>query len=150
MIKKGGTYAAIIGSSPLELGVMREESIGNYDLTMPYELKQHGKRQTWIFELSSQSEDDSYEQFMERIKSNSVNIEDEGLKVSYTSKGDKLSVLFKKKVLVNDQSIATEYKRFDSAYSVTERKSDEIVIACNKHKLILNLNKNIRKEEFEG
>jgi len=146
--KKGETYAAIIGASKLELGQLRDEKIGNYELTKPYELKQYGDRQYWIFELSSMSEDGSFEHFIERVKSNVTKFENNGKKVTYSSKGEEVTVVFKEKVMVNGQEINTEYKRFDSAYSVTDRKAEEIKIECGGAALTLNQNKLIRKEEF--
>ena len=51
--------------------------------------------------------------------------------------------------MVNGQKINTEYKRFDSAYSVTDRKAEEIKIECGGAVLTLNQNKLIRKEEIK-
>lgn len=146
--RKGETFAAVIGASKLALGPMREENLGNFDLKQPYSLRQYGKVQCWIFELSSQTEDGTFEGFMERIKSNAVNFEQKEKSIAYTSRGDEVAVEYKKKVMVNGSEINTEYKRFDSEYSVTERKAEEIVIKCGGAKLTLNKSKLIRKEEF--
>ena len=147
--RKGETFAAVIGASKLELGPMRDESIGNFDLKQPYSLRQYGKLQCWIFELSSQTEDGTFEKFMERIKSNTLKFVQKVKSVTYTSRGEEVTVVFKDKVMVNGQELNTEYKRFDSAYSVTDRKAEEIKIECGGAALTLNQNKLIRKEEFE-
>ncbi len=147
--RKGEAYAAITGASNIELGPMRDEKIGNYGLTQPYELKQSGDHQYWIFELSSLTEDTSFVKFVERIKANSVKFEQSGKKVTYASKGDEVTVIYKEKVIVNGLNVSTEYKRFDSAYSVTDRKAEEMVITCGGAKLTLNKKKNIRKEEID-
>jgi len=131
------------------LGPMRDESIGNFDLKQPYSLRQYGKLQCWIFELSSQTEDGTYENFIERIKSNTLKFEQKGKSVTYTSSGEEVTVVFKEKVMVNGKELNTEYRRFDSAYSVTDRKAEEIKIECGGAALTLNQNKLIRKEEFE-
>ena len=145
--KKGETYAAVTGASTLELAPMREEKFGNYGLKQPYELKQSGAHQAWIFELSSKSDDSSFERFMERIKSNPIRLDEEGKKLSYNSKGDQITIVYKEKVMVNGQEIKTEFKRFDSAYSVTDRKAGEIKIVCNGAHLTLNMSELIRKED---
>lgn len=142
--KKGEAYAAIIGASTLEMGPMRDEKLGNFELTQPYELKQYGDHQYWIFELSSLSEDGSFENFIQRIKSNRVKFDNEGKKVAYSTKGDEITVIYKEKVMVNGKAINTEYKRFDSKYAVTQRKAEEIKIECDGAKLTLNQKKLIR------
>lgn len=146
--RKGDSFAAVIGVSKLELGPMRDESIGNFDLKQPYSLRQYGKVQCWVIELSSQTEEGTFERFVERIKSNTVKFEQKEKSVTYTSRGDEIAVAYKKKVMVNASEINTEYKRFDSAYSVTERKAEEIIIHCEGAKLTLNKNKLIHQEEF--
>lgn len=147
---KGGTFAAVIGASNLEMGPMRDESIGNFGLEQPYSLRQYGKVQYWIFELSCAAEDGSFEQFVERVKSNRIVFTQEAKKVAYTSRGEEIAVAYKQQVTVNGRAVDTEYKRFDSAYSVTERKAEEIVIACGGAKLTLNFNRLLRKEETAG
>ncbi|MEI6578405.1 MAG: hypothetical protein WCN92_02945 [Eubacteriales bacterium] len=146
--KKGETYAAIIGASKLEFGQLRDEKTGNYNLTQPYELKQYGKRQFWVFELSSKDEDGSFEKFIERVKSNALSFDADAQKLSYSSNGDKIFLTYKEKAAVNGQIINTEYKRFDSVYSATDRKAEEIRIVCGGATLTLNQNKLIRKEEL--
>lgn len=147
--RKGDTYAAVIGSGDLTFGAMRENKIGNYDLTKPYELRQYGSKQFWIFELSSLSEDGSFENFIKRVKSNPVKFENEGNNLSYETRGDKITVLYKQKAVVNGQDANTSYRRFDSAYSVTERKAEEITLSCGGAKLTLNPGKLIRREDFD-
>lgn len=147
--RKGETYAAVIGASDLEMGPMRDESIGNYGLKQPYELKQYGKVQCWVFELSSLSGDGGFDKFVERVKANAFVFDETRKTAAYTSRGEEVAVMYKEKVMVNGQEINTEYKRFDSAYSVTERKADEIVIACGGAKLTLNLGQMLRKEDPE-
>ena len=145
--RKGETFAAVIGASKLELGPMRDESIGNFGLNQRYSLRQYGKFQCWIIELSSLSEDKSFESFVERIKSNTIVFEQKDKSVAYISRGDEVTVAYKQRVMVNNKEVNTEYKRFDSAYSVTDRKAEEIIVTCGGAILTLNLKNQIRREE---
>ncbi len=147
--RKGDTYAAVIASGDLTFGSMRGKELGNYDLTKPYELRQYGSKQFWIFELSSLSEDGSFENFIKRVKSNPVKFENEGKNLSYETRGDKITVIYKQKAVVNGQDANTSYRRFDSAYSVTERKAEEITLSCGGANLTLNPGKLIRREDFD-
>ncbi len=132
--RKGDTYVAFIGKNELKY---REGS--DFDLIQP------GKDSYWIFEASTQEKEKSFKAFVERIMSNPVVYTHRRL--TYSSDGEALSVTYQGESLINDETLVTEYARFDSPYSMTERKPETITITHEGKQLSLDFYKEVRKIE---
>ena len=109
-----------------------------FDLTLT-----GGEYHTYVTELSD-TDKESFEQFVKRIKSNKIHIQDGT--INYISKGVELYADYDKNFTVNGESQPLEYKRFESAYSVTPRNPDKITIKYQDKKLVLDYKNNIREE----
>jgi hypothetical protein len=105
-------------------------------------VRQGGEFHTYVTELSD-TDTESFEEFKERITKNTANFNDGT--VEYKSKGRTYSVGYEKTFLINGEKQPLEYERFDSRYSLAQRKADTITIQYGNEKLILDL-KNIRRE----
>ncbi|MGL1893002.1 MAG: hypothetical protein OCD02_15315 [Spirochaetaceae bacterium] len=104
----------------------------------PSDILQHGKVTYWICELSNSVE--TFEEFMLRIKS--IDIKFNNLKLSYKD----LELTWKGDFKVNNKVIDTNYNRVESIYGNSKRCDQDIEIAFNGKKLLLNFNKNNRVE----
>ena len=98
-----------------------------FDLTLT-----GGEYHTYVTELSD-TDKESFEQFVKRIKSNKIHIQDGT--INYISKGVELYADYDKNFTVNGESQPLEYKRFESAYSVTPRNPDKITISIKTKSL---------------
>jgi hypothetical protein len=103
------TYAALIGKNTL---AFKE---GTND-----DLIQQGRNTFWIFEAGSQSADNSFEDFIERVKSNKVSFTDNHL--SYSSNEKELSLRFQGDFSIDGELQNLDYPRFDSPYIKAERE----------------------------
>jgi len=92
------------------------------------DLIQDGAVTYWICELATKDDYATLEEFAEYIQSNTVDFDDETLHLSYTSGGKNMELTFGGEFLINSQIIDTDYSRYDSPYSDTERKPDTITI----------------------
>ena len=113
-----------------------------YDL-----IYQGGDSHAWVSELSSIAQDGSFNNFVERILSNSYSFENNN--VLYTSNNKNFDVLYDSYFKLQGQEVNTEYQRFESAYvknNATIRKADVIEFAFNGKSLTLNYNE--KKREF--
>lgn len=108
------------------------------------DLLQDGRDAFWIFEISTEAQEGTFERFMDRIRSNAVHYA--GKALSYTSDGHTLEVTFGQDFKVDGQVIDTEYPRFDSPYSQTPRKPDTITLEHQGKKLFLDFYKGVREE----
>jgi hypothetical protein len=111
------------------------------------ELIQEGRFTTWVTELSS-IDQESYEDFKTRIKTNRREITDN--KVFYCSKGNDYLLKYKKAFFINKKPVNTKYKRFETPYIESERYQQELVCKFKNQKIIWNLDKMIRKEGKNG
>lgn len=104
-----------------------------------------GTEHAWITELSDIETDESFEKFIERMLANTAEFTQS--KLFYESSQKQYEVSYDEYFKVNGEQVELEYQRFDSAYSKTAREAQEIVIACNGNKLILNYQQGKRVEE---
>lgn len=109
-----------------------------FDLVM-----EGGEFHTYVTELSN-AEKENYEVFKDRIRKNQI-VSENG-SVRYFSSGKEFFVSYDKKFSINGDEQQMEYKRFDSKYSITERKSDVINIKYNNKVLQLDYKNICRKE----
>ncbi len=123
--KTGETYAAFISKNPLHY---KEGT--NDDLIQP------GRNTYWIFEAGSKIEDNSFDAFMQRIKSNKVVFSNNLL--SYTSYNKTLALSYLGDFKVNDTVQDLNYPRFDSPYIKAEREPDIMTFEYAGKKLILD------------
>jgi len=109
-----------------------------------YDLIQDGADTYWIFEASTQEKEQSFKEFVERIKSNKVAYINNEL--SYQSSGKKLALQYQGDFTVNDHIVDTEHKRFDSAYAVVEREAKTMTINHDGKSLFLDFYNQVREE----
>ncbi len=133
-------YVALIGKNDL---VYKPFANLKYDqdkgYTMDYDLIQDGLETYWITEVGTESEYGSFEDFMKEIQSRQVTYENQTLtyqNLELTYQGD-----FK----VNGDVMDLEYDRFDSEYSLTERKADVITFEFEGQSLTLDFKNGIRE-----
>lgn len=129
-------YVALIGKDKLHY---KEFTNTTYDLnkgyTEEYDLLQDGRITYWITEVGTKQDYESFEEFITKIKSNEVTFQDETI----TYEGNKkMGLTFQGDFKVDDKVMDLEYKRFDSKYSSTERKSNVIEFEFNDHSLKLD------------
>jgi hypothetical protein len=84
------------------------------------DLIQQGKDNYWIFEISTDNEEESFQSFMDRIKANQVYYEGDTL--IYTSKGKNMEAEYNKGLKVNGVEVNLEYDRHDSIYADNQRE----------------------------
>jgi hypothetical protein len=132
--KKGNTYCAFIGRNPL---TFRKDSSDD--------LLQRGKRTFWITEAGSREEDGSFENFCQRILSNSITFDPDTLTLVYHSLGKRYELKFDGEFLVDGALMNTNYKRYDSPYCQADRRADSIKIQFNGKSLFLDFFK-MRRE----
>lgn len=124
------------------LAFPRNEKLGQeFDLVM-----QGGEYHTYITELSD-LDSESYEKFKQRIINNKYESKDGFVK--YISLDKEFFVGYDKTFLIDGEVQNTEYKRFDSKYSVCERKSDIINIEYNNQVWQLDYQNMYRKNREE-
>ncbi|MFA9424178.1 MAG: hypothetical protein ACERLG_11405, partial [Sedimentibacter sp.] len=122
----GDGYISMIGMNDL-----------HYAENSTDDLIQMGKTTYWITELSSK-DNETFEEFTQRIYSNKINYDMKKKQLSYSSNGKDLVLTYNQNFLVNNDVTNTEYNRFDSSYSNVERKADTIAIKNNEKELDLD------------
>lgn len=123
--KYGDSYLAYIGLSPMY-----------YKEGTSDDLIQDGQSTYWVTELGNANEDGDFQTFMNQIKSNEITFNDRVL--SYSS-GERSYVLeYKGDFKVDGAVIDTDYDRFESPYSQTERKPSVIRFEFNGKDLELD------------
>ena len=132
--KKGDTYIALIGANPFEY---RDE--GNTDII------QKGRRVFWITEVSSKTEDSSFNAFIDRITKNKITFDASSLELTYRSNGKEYELIFGADFKLDDNVVNTAYKRFDSPYAQAEQKDKTITITHNEATLFLDFDNMIRE-----
>lgn len=131
--KKGDTYIAMITSDSLKFRDAAKD-----DIILP------GKKSFWITEVSSASEDESFEIFQQRIRKNKVVFNRKKLELIYHSRGSKYELKFGKDFIVNNEVIDTNYSRYDSPFAKAEKKDETITIKHKGEKLFLDMKNLIR------
>lgn len=152
--QKGKVLVAMIANGALEYRLYNKASAGAVGYYKPagssedgvdceFDLvRQGGEYHTYITELSD-TDTESFEAFKVRITQNTVEF-NKGT-VEYTSKSKVYTVGYDKTFLIDGSNQPLEYKRFDSVYSSTDRKSDVITISYGEDNLVLDF-KNIKRE----
>jgi len=132
--KKGSTYCAMIAKNNL---TFRTNTTNN--------LIQPGKRVFWIMEAGSEQDDQSFEKFCERIRSNKCEFDSTKLVLTYHSGGKQYELNYKTDFRVNGSVIDTNYDRFDSPYCKATRKAGSFTINFGGKSLFLDFDKMIRR-----
>ncbi len=124
-------YIALIGKNSL-----------NFKDNDPSEIIQQGKLTYWICEIGTQEEYATFKAFCDDIKGRKITFTKGTLE--YSGK-KKLSLTYRKRFMVNDEIINTEYKRYETPYVTAERKPEELVIEYEGKGLYLNFKDRIRR-----
>ena len=125
--KYNNAYIALIGKNKLKF------QEGTTD-----DLIQDGELTYWICELAATDEYASFDEFIDYIKSKEVLFDKESMHLSYTSNDKTMELTFGGDFLVNSKLIDTDYQRFLSPYSETERKPTTILIEFDGKSLYLD------------
>jgi len=139
--RAGEAFLSLTGAGPLEYRPWSElsaEALKNGLEDRPgtrFDLIQHGREQYWIYELSDASRE-SFEDFVERIKSNKVRYD--GTALAYESHSARYETGYGGALRVDGREIPLEYKRFDNPYCVAERDAPEFLIKYNGYSLRMN------------
>jgi len=132
--KKGRTYCALIAKNNL---TFRKNTTNN--------LIQNGEKTFWIMEAGSETEDQSFDKFRQRILSNQCDFDSVSLVLNYRSGGKKYQLNYGKDFLLDGKPVNTNYDRFDSPYCKAVRKADAITFELNGKSLYLDFYKLLRK-----
>ena len=138
----GDTYIALIGNSDLYLG----QDITDTSVQSTDDLIQDGPNQFWITEVSSSTEDTSFEAFKTRIKGNEITFNETNLQLTYNSNKSH-DLLFKGDYIVNGTTMDLEYDRMDSPYASVIRESGTMTISYNGETLFLDFYNLERRED---
>lgn len=131
--KKNHTYCVFIGTNDLKFKVNSDDDI-----------IQKGKQVFWITEASSKTEDGTFKDFINRIKSNDIKFNSENLELIYVSNSNTYSLKFNRDFKVNNKIINTNYIRYDSPYAKANRKSKTLKFECNGESLYLDFDNMLR------
>lgn len=127
---KGNALMALIGRYPLEYHPcpLCARVAGLKDLFGRFDLIQKGRRQFWIYEMSTVEEEGGFDAFVKRISDNAVTFESNTL--TYVSKGRTYRSIYGKGLEIDGQTIELEYPRIDSKFAHAKREGDAIQIEC--------------------
>jgi hypothetical protein len=129
----GNAFLALIASSPLEYLPCPLCTL-LADLKDPFrrvDLIQRGRRQFWIYEMSTSEEEGSFDAFVGRISENAVAFGKNVL--TYVSKGRTYRSDYGKGFWVNGEKMQLEYPRIDSRYVFAERGAEKMEIRCKSN-----------------
>ncbi|WP_157831495.1 hypothetical protein [Confluentibacter flavum] len=132
--KKGEAYCALIGTNGFKY---RE---GTKD-----DIIQKGRITFWITEAGSKTQDGSFEDFVNRIRNNKIQFEENNLELYYYSNGNKYELKYNSNFNVNGKNINTNYHHFDSPYVKSERKAETLKINMNGKSLFLDFENLVRE-----
>ncbi len=152
--RKNGVYVALISDGELKFRPFNEDSLNGLlkYKSFPEELKPNGefdlirhggKYHIYITELSD-SERETFDEFKERIKKNTVKFYGNG-KVEYVTYSGVLSVSYDGEWSVDGISAEKEFYRYDSKFCQAPRKADKITVDSGKNNLFLDFNNALRK-----
>jgi len=102
---------------------------GLKDASKRYDLIQRGRKQFWIYELSTLDKEGSFDVFVQRISSNTVSFCDGAL--TYTSRGRIYKTIYGKSFEVDGKAVELEYPRINSSFAYAEREADKMTIDCD-------------------
>ena len=131
--KKSETFCAFIGSNNIQY---KENS--NNDLI------QKGKQVFWITEAGSKTKDGSFNEFINRIKSNKLEFDVKRLLLVYHSNNKKYELIFDGDFKVDNNLIDTNYNRYDSPYIKANRKAKTLNFRKDGLSLFLDFENKIR------
>jgi len=132
--KKDDTYCVFIGSDHFSF---KDDALD--DIVLP------GKQSFWISEVSSASEDSSFESFITRIRNNEVSFLPRKLELSYRSNGRTYELNFGQEFKIDKEVIDTDYSRYDGPYVKGKKKDKTITISYREKSLFLDFENMIRK-----
>ena len=132
--KKGETYCALIGHNEIKFRKDTKDDI-----------IQKGKIAYWITEAGSKKQDGSFEDFVNRIRNNKIQFDENNLELNYYSNGIKYELKYKTYFNVNEKNITTNYHRFDSPYAKSHRKAETLKIMMNDKSLFLDFENLVRE-----
>jgi hypothetical protein len=132
--KRGKTYCALIGRNRL-----------SYRENATDDLIQQGKQVFWITEAGSESEDQSFNRFCQRIMQNEVLFDPNTLVLIYVSKRKSYELKYGADFRLNGINVDVNYPRYDSKYCKAKRKPETVTITHNKKSLYLDFYKFIRE-----
>ena len=144
---KNGVYVALISNGKLEFrpfdrnsanGVLKGRKFPNgNELDSEFDLCRYGDGyHIYITELSD-LEKETFAEFKDRIKKNTVTFGNEG-NVEYVTDSGALSVSYDGEYYVNGLRGEKEFARYDSKFCKSKRKSDSIDVNSGKNRLTLN------------
>ncbi len=107
------------------------------------DLIQKGKDNYWVFEISTEKDEENFAAFMERIKSNTVTYSNDIL--NYNSNGIALEVKFQGEFKINGNIAETDYKRHDSPYALNDREQATMTFEFGGGRLYLDFYNLVRK-----
>ncbi|MBN2880372.1 MAG: hypothetical protein JXN65_12170 [Clostridia bacterium] len=109
------------------------------------ELLQEGELTYWVTELSSRDKE-TFEEFSQRIRSNELSFDSESKTLCYATTGRDYRLKYKGDFNIDGKKQDTEYKRFESKYSDTQRESQVIEISFDGSSLMLDYENCVRNE----
>ncbi|WP_281883393.1 hypothetical protein [Paenibacillus sp. YYML68] len=133
--KHGNTYVALIGLNPLGYGTPNAQGIHD-------DLLQEGRETFWVTEVGTASADGTLDEFMARIKANTVTYSNQQL--TYHSSGNTFRLAYQSSFTINGRDVDTSYARMDSPYAKVPRKPTRIDISYNGKSLHLDFANNVR------
>ncbi len=136
----GDVYVALIGAGDL---YYKEIEYSDYDiskgLSEDYDLIQEGLSTYWITQVGRGNDYDSFEAFMEDVKTQKVSYENKVL--TYRN----LQLTYQGDFMVDGEVLDLDYPRFDSKYSQTDRKAETIRFDFEGQSLELDFDDLVRK-----
>ena len=150
--KKGNTFLALIGASDFEYLPFQKEKVAVMEglLKNPYksfELVQRGRVQYTIYELSS-ADKESYEDFMQRIKSNAVSFD--GKNLAYHTGERALALHYGGDFTLNGETQECKFKRYDSQYVQTDYLGEEITVKAGGFTHKIHIRENVRESSVDA
>lgn len=145
----GSSYIALIGGSELSYKPYDQVQVNSLtlpvsDTTKSFDLVQEGDEQFWIYEMGSVTNYGTFNEFMSRIKANSVTYDKDNMTLNYVSDSKTLNLTYQGDFAVNNVVQDLEYKRYESEYIVADRKANELNYSFNGHTLYLNFETHAR------
>lgn len=138
-----GAYIALIANGDLyynEFNLESAKALGSGVEDYPeycFDLIQEGNNQFWIYELGDETTDETFEEFIYRIKSNEYYFDGKSY-LEYTSNGKTLTLDFDGDFTVDGEVMDLDYERYDSPYAYVERYSDDMYFEFGGETLYTN------------
>ena len=145
--RKAGTFVALIGASDFKYLPFNKDKAAVTDgllkdHTKRFELIQRGRVQYTVYELST-AKKESFEEFIQRIKSNPVVFD--GKRLTYNTADKQFDLTYDGDFLLNGEVVPCEYKRYDSPYVQADYLSEDLVIKAGGSTHHVNVAKNVRE-----